>query len=200
MTWIKSTLQRPDGRPLEGVCVTATLMTRPGWTADGHGQILGAVTTRTDSTGLWRLDLRPYTDFEADLIDYVYYQIDEETGTLWKARVPPVADPATELWLRDVLIETAPSAPGWRPISMLGQLFNVDNAADAPNDGDVLFAQGGQWVAGALQHRLVDLTDVDTGGMDLAQPGDPLVYLGGGRWGVIISPFAAPAPESDGEP
>lgn len=196
MTWIKSSLQRPDGRPLEGVCVTAALMTRPGWRADGHGQIFGEVTTRTDSDGLWRLDLAPYTNFEAELIDFVYYQIDEGSGTLWKARVPPVADPTTELWLRDVLIETAPSTPGWRPISMLGQLFNVDNAADAPHEGDVLFAQDGQWVAGPLQHRFVDLTDVDPGGMDLAQPGDPVVYLGGGRIGVQPSGAPLTSPRS----
>jgi hypothetical protein len=150
VTWIKSTLQRPDGRPLEGVCVTAILMIRPGWSADRHGQIVGEVTTRTDQLGQWRMNLLPYNSFDPDLADYVYYQVDETTGALWKIRVPPVDDPASELWMRDVLIDTVPSTSPWRPIARLGDLFDVDlTGVDQAAPGSPLVYLGnGSWGIG----------------------------------------------------
>lgn len=150
MTWIKSTLQRPNGRPLEGVCVTAILMIRPGWTGDRHGQIVGEVTARTDQLGVWRLDLLPYNAFDPDLADYAYYQVDEGTGALWNIRVPPVPDPTSELWLRDVLIDTVPTTPPWRPIGRLADLSDVDLAGlDQAVPGSVLVYLGnGVWGIG----------------------------------------------------
>lgn len=182
MTWIKSFLQRPDGRPLEGVCVTAILHAQPGWRADRTGQILGQATTHTDATGLWRLNLVPYTEFEPTIEPYVYYTVDEGRTPLSVIRVPFVADPSVELWLRDVLVDPPSPQERWSPIDTLGHLQNVDVSVDQAPEGSALVVSGGMWTGEPLQ--LKQLGDVDQPSLKAAQPGDVLELLPDGLWGV----------------
>lgn len=149
MTWIKSRLLRPDGRAVEGRCVTATLMTRPSWLSNAQGQVLGRVSTNTDAAGLWRLDLLPYTAFEDQLAACIYYRISEGGSQVWSVRVPPVLDPETELWMRDVLIDEPQCPQSWVSINKLARLQDVDTESvlgAKPGDFLVMLANG-QWGA-----------------------------------------------------
>ncbi len=105
MTWVKSELLRPDGTPIVGQCVTAILIAAAPWLTTGTGQANGTVSTNTDATGLWRLDLLSYVDFEAP--DTVFYEIHEGRDMpVWTIRVPPAGLPPIEYWMRDLLAQT----------------------------------------------------------------------------------------------
>lgn len=157
MTWIKSHLLRPDGSPIEGQCVTATLMLKPSWLRNATGQVVHRLFTNTDAAGLWRLDLLPYTQFEHQLEECIYYRITEGDRTTWNIRVPEVADPATELWLRDVVVDVSGcQRQEWIGINTLSRLHDVDREsllAAKPGDVLVLLANG-KWGAGRGSHRL----------------------------------------------
>lgn len=110
MTWVKSIILRPDNTPVVGQCVAAILIAQPGWLTGGVGQAVGTVRTNTDDTGLWRLDLLPYTDFED--VDNVYYEIHEGTGMpVWTIQVPPTGLPPIEYWMRDLLVQIPAPSP-----------------------------------------------------------------------------------------
>lgn len=187
MTWVKSRLVRPDGVPVVGQCVTATLRTRPAWLGNRSGRILGSARTNTDTTGLWRLDLLPYSDFEIG--EYAFYEINEgREASLSYIRVPAAQGSGQEYWLRDLLIgPPLPPDPNWSPITTLGRLHNVDSGADTAPAGLVLGSQSGGWVP--VPFTLASLGDIDHDSVAAAQPGDQLVMLPSGRWGVFAGPF-----------
>lgn len=188
MTWVKSRLVRPDGTPVVGQCVTATLLSRPSWLSNRSGQALGVVRANTDHTGLWRMDLLPHNQFETG--DSVYYQINEGRGMpTWTIRVPPASNTTPEHWMRDLLVDPPPPPPfpDWRPISTLGRLHNVDPLADSPPDGQVLGSKDGSW--GLVPFKLSHLVDIDQETLTQAQPGSQLVLLPSGKWGVFAGPF-----------
>lgn len=150
MTWVKSRLVRPDGKPVEGQCVTATLVVRPSWLANATTQVIGRTSTNTDADGYWRLNLLPYTDFEGQVAACVYYRINEGGPQIWNVRVPPVEDPATELWMRDILIDPVECPDRFIGINMLSRLHDVDgNSIRNAKPGDFLIKlPSGLWGAG----------------------------------------------------
>jgi hypothetical protein len=185
---VKSTLVRPDGSPVVGQCVIATLMSHPAWLQNHSGQVLGQVRTNTDSTGVWRMNLLPYTEFETS--NYVYYEIVEGRGMpTWLIRVPPEGMPPADRWMRDLLIEQPPVQSGaWTAIHTLGHLHNVDTEANKAPEGYVLGTYAdGNW--GMIPNALPALLDVDEESVRQAKPGDQLVMLPNGKWGVFNGPF-----------
>lgn len=187
---VRSRITYPDGDPATMVRVAIRIIASPHWHADGTGVTLGLSTTWTGRDGWWESNVVPYTVFEDDR--YVYAEVVEQgPGSAchrYYLRVPDVPGP---LLMRDLLINPPDPGPdpgpdGWRPISSLGDLRNVDRDADAPTDGAVLVWERGEWRPGqASASTLAQLTDVDAGSVADAKPGDPLVWLGADRgWGV----------------
>lgn len=187
MTWVKSRLVRPDGAPVVGLCVTATLRSRPTWLRNHTGQALGVVRTNTDGTGLWRMDLLPHTELEAG--EFAFYEINEGRDLpLSYIRVPHDPQPSREYWMRDLLIgPPLPTDPQWNPITTLGRLHNVDGQADQAPPGMTLLSGPAGWTA--TPFALAGLIDIDQESLAAATPGAQLVMLPSGKWGVFSGPF-----------
>lgn len=185
MTILKSRLVTPDGAPIVGRRVTATLMTRPSWISkpDNGGRALGSVTGYTDACGMWRIELMPVTQFEDP--DYVWYQIDEGGEQTWRVRFE---ESEGEVWLKDKLVDPPPPPPDYVAIDKLGSLHDVDrDSVEHAPEGAVLVKRDGQWKAempGFAKDRLSELYDVDQS-VSWATYQDTLTYLGSSRgWGV----------------
>ena len=128
MTWVKSRVIGLDGKPIEGRCVKATLMTKPGWLANATGKVVGRVTDNTDTAGLWRMNLLPASTIETSGGTAAYVQINEggEPPDVYYIRVPDTQDPNAELWARDLMINPDPGNPVFNPFHALSRLSDVD--------------------------------------------------------------------------
>jgi hypothetical protein len=189
VTWVKSQLVGPDGSPVVGACVTARVMTQPTWMGNRQSQVIGQVRANTDGTGVWRMNLLPHTQFETT--QYVYYEVSEGRGLpTWMIRVPFVPDPNAELWLRDLIIDTPPSvSTPWTPLSATDlQLQSLQIDADVAAPGQVVGTQQ-DGTLGLMPIALTALLDVDEESLAAAKPGDQLVMLPTGRWGVSSGMF-----------
>ncbi|MBB3665910.1 hypothetical protein FB384_004869 [Prauserella sediminis] len=146
---LKSRLLSPDGTPVVGEQVTATLMSRPSWiVSPSRGRAIGSVTVHSDVNGYWRMSLLPHTEFEiGESGPYVWYQVTEGDTVTWSVRFD---DSDTEVWLKDRLIDTPRPDPQWTAIDTLATLHDVAReVADAP-DGSVLVKRDGVWTAEPL--------------------------------------------------
>lgn len=148
MTWIKSQLFAPDGTPIEGCCVTATLVPPPGWLNDATGRVTSRAVTHSDSNGLWRLNLVPITHFEESC---AYRVVETCTDAVWHIHVPENIDEDEELWLRDLLVPnpTPQQSSCLNTVQRLADLVDVDRqslAAAVPGDRLVLLPSG-KWGA-----------------------------------------------------
>ena len=148
MTWIKSQLLAPDGTPIEGCCVTATLVPPPGWLDDATGRVTSRAMTHSDINGLWRLNLLPTTRMEAPT---AYRVVESCTDAVWYIDVPESTDEDEELWLRELLV-TPPGSqppPGTPVARRLADLTDVDReslASALPGDRLILLPSG-KWGA-----------------------------------------------------
>ena len=182
-TLVKNQLIHPDGTPRRGERVDFLVRAYTDWRGDEKGRMVGTTSTWTNSDGLWRACLLPWPAYEA--AEYTVVEVREGGVTSGFIKVP---ETAVEQWMRALLVDP-PQPSGWRPISQLGDLHDVDKAsvANAP-DGSVLIKRGGQWVAEVPtfgKEKLAELTDVDES-VGWAKPyDDTLTYLGSARgWGV----------------
>jgi hypothetical protein len=153
VTWVKSRLVDPSGKPIEGAYVKAALMSTPTWLADSVSQVARRALTHTGPDGLWRLDLIPYTAYESQLAACSFYHIVEGTNPpiVTVIRVPEAGE-GEELWMRDLVFDPDPCSRsgGFIPINTLARLHDVDASSLAlakPGDFLVLLPNG-KWGAG----------------------------------------------------
>ena len=200
MTWIKSRLVLPDGSPVRGEQVTATVMTAPNWVHD-DGRAVGGASTHTDRDGMWYLNLMPYTQVEPPVDAHMYYQVNEG-GQLWNVRVPPPPEPPPAdwppdepwqpIWLRELIFDEPP--PPQQQLWQLGGLADVAGEVTNAPDGTALVKRGGMWRV--LPYQLAALADVDPATAANPVLGAPLVWLGAERgWGQVeATPPTPPTP------
>src|SRR5690606_11848286 len=154
MTWVQNRLVYPDGTPVRGRLVVATLMAGPSWIACEGGRAVGSAETHTDGNGLWQLQLMPYTQAEPPADEAMYYRVDEGEQQ-WNIRVPappnpepddwPPNQPWEPFWLRHLVVDPPPpKRQEWR----LGGLADVSGTP--AEDGDVLTWHQGQWEPATL--------------------------------------------------
>lgn len=186
MTVVKSRIAWPDGSPAPGQRVVVRILASPSWSLDKTSQVIGSATTWTNGEGWWQLNILPYTQFEGS--DYVFAEVTESnpaglSSVVHYLRVPDPPVPPRPLLMREVLANEPPGPdPGWRPISSLGTLVNVDNTADLAPDGAVLMKRGGWWQP--VVPNLRSLSDIHES-VTWANPNDPLVFLSAAAgWGV----------------
>ena len=200
MTWVKSRLVLPDGSPVRGAEVTATVMTGPNWLHD-DGRTIGNATTHTGRDGMWFLNLMPYTQVEPPTDAHMYYQVNEG-GQAWNIRVPPPPEPPPDdwppnkpwsaLWLRDLIFDEAPPAKQTQLWQLSGLADVAGEVATAP-DGTALVKRGGMWRV--LPYELAALADVDPATVANPVVGAPLVWLGSERgWGQLQAEPEPPTP------
>jgi len=100
MTVLTNTLKGPTGSAVVGAVVTASLVGGP-FLADRTAGIVQRISTVTDASGVWQLDLTP-----TSLVEGTSYYVIREAGQTWTVAIPP----AGPVKLRDALIN-APVSP-----------------------------------------------------------------------------------------
>lgn len=108
MTLVRSKAERPDGTPVAGVRVAASLTPKATWLADGTAQIITVAETTTSATGAWALNLIPQSELE---MPDSAYRI-QVGGWTFYVQVP-VSGPVE---LRNILVDPATLDPVSPPL------------------------------------------------------------------------------------